>query len=210
VRAGTTEQGGGMHASGIYAMGALARSIVVLVLFQAALWLVFGVTYLLSRDSWSIADELRQVTPAGGSVLGTFLTIVGINSILFLIIIAANLFVRFGPITLGPIILLLQAVTIGRVAGTNAFQFPFASVLEANIQYLKVGLWETTAYALICAVTMTKSLYIADSFPAKKWVEVRRLRDLRFSTEEKSLVLVSVLMLIASGFIEAYLIHSVG
>ena len=40
MRAGTTEQGGGMHAS-IYAMGALARSIVVLVVSGgpvACLW----------------------------------------------------------------------------------------------------------------------------------------------------------------------------
>jgi hypothetical protein len=198
------------RARGIYGMGAIKRSGIIWVAFQSALWLVFGVSYLFSADSWSISGGIRQVPPAGGSVLETFLTIVRINSVLFLLITVANLFARFGQITLGPIILLIQAVMIGRVAGTNAFEYPFASALEANIQYLKVGLWETTAYALICAVTMTKSLLVADSFPAKKWVEVKALRDLRFTAIEKALVAASVLLLVAAGLIEAYLIHSLG
>jgi hypothetical protein len=205
TRATTTNR-----ARGIYEMGAVKRSVIIWVAFQAALWLVFGVSYLFSPDSWSISDGIRQGPPVGASVLQTFLTIVGMNSVLFLLITVANLFVRFGQITLGPVILLIQAVMIGHVAGTNAFEYPFASVLEANIQYLKVGFWETTAYALICAVTMTKSLYIADSFPAKKWVEVKALRDLRFTAVEKALVAASALLLVAAGFIEAYLIHSLG
>ena len=40
------------------------------------------------------------MTPLAAVSWARSLTIVGINSILFLIIIAANLFVRFGPITL--------------------------------------------------------------------------------------------------------------
>ena len=95
---------------------------------------------------------------------------------------------------------------IGLTAGANSFEFPFATVLDANIRYLKVGLWETTSYALICAVTLTKSLNIADTFPAKQWTETRILKDIRFSIGEKTLALISILMLITAAYIEAVLI----
>lgn len=195
---------------GIYGMNVVKRSIVVFAGFQAVLWLTFAISCLISPDAFSGASEAVRPAVESGGILSTFLTIFGRNSILFLIIFAANLFVRFGVITLGPIILLIQGITIGHVAGTNAFEYPFVSMMEANLQYLKVGLWETTAYALICAVTMTKSLYIADSFPATKWVDVRELRDLRFSLSEKILVVVSVVLLAMAGYIEAYLIHNLG
>ena len=189
----------------IYQMSSLKRSIIIWVLFQFVLWLVFAINYYLNPEAWNIVSSEVQTTST--SVWGGFLYIIGMNSILFFIIAIGNIFVRFGSITLGPIILLLQGIMIGYVAGTNSFEYPFVSVAEANLQFLRVGLWETTAYALICAVTMTKSLYIADSFPAKKWAEVRSLRDLNFSLTEKVIVIVSIILLITAAYIEAYLLY---
>ncbi len=117
-----------------------------------------------------------------------------------------NVFVRFGPLTPGLVILLLQGIMIGHVAGANSFEFPFASVAEANIQYLKVGLWEITAYSLVCAVTLTKSLYVAGTFPAKQWSEVRKLKDIVFSAPEKMLFGASLILLVVSAYVEAFLI----
>ena len=142
-----------------------------------------------------------------GQVVNLTLEIFGRNFFLLLLIVFGNLFVRFGAVTPGLLILLVQGILIGWVAGSNAFEYPFGSVLEANIQYLKVGLWETTAYALICGVTLTKSLYIADTFPAKTWSQVRKLKNLKFSTEEKLMALLSVILLATAAYIEAVLLY---
>lgn len=71
---------------------------------------------------------------------------------------------RFNTIIPGLLTLVLQAVTIGWLAGANGFEVPFSSITAANMQYLKIGLWETTAYALVCSVTLLKSLLIAVRF----------------------------------------------
>lgn len=188
---------------GLFGMGVLKRGIIIWAGFQVILWLSFGISYFLNLDAWRNIFETGRSASGTGGFLGIFLTIVGTNLILFIAIIIGNMFVRFGSTTPSLVILLIQGITIGYVAGSNAFEFPFASVMEANLQYLKVGLWETTAYSLICAVTMTKSLYISDTFPAKKWTEVRKLRDIHFSKGEKIVALISLLLLIIAGCIEA-------
>ncbi len=190
----------------LYEAGVVKRTIVVWIAFQAILWILFGITYFANPDSWRGIYEASHAVPSSDSLLRTFLSIIGNNLILFLLIALGNIFVRFGPFTPGLLILALQGVMIGRVAGANSFEFPFATVWDANIRYLKVGLWETTAYALICAVTLTKSLNIADTFPAKQWTETRKLKDIDFSVAEKIVVLISALMLITAAYIGAVLV----
>ncbi len=190
----------------LYKAGVVKRTIVVWIAFQAILWIVFGITYFANPDSWRGIYEASHAVPSSDSLLRTFLFIIGNNLTLFLLIALGNIFVRFGPLTPGLLILALQGVMIGRVAGANSFEFRFATVWDANIRYLKVGLWETTAYALICAVTLTKSLNIADTFPAKQWTETRKLKDIDFSVAEKIVVLISALMLITAAYIEAVLV----
>ncbi|HHV44903.1 MAG TPA: hypothetical protein GXX57_09610 [Firmicutes bacterium] len=130
------------------------------------------------------------------------------NAIVLLLIGAGNLFVRFGVVTPGLLVLVVQGATIGWVAGTNSFEVPFTSVAAANMQYLRIGLWETSAYAIFCAVTLTKSLLVADSFPAKEWAEKHTLRSLRFSGTEKALGLLAFLFLIGAALIEALYLAS--
>ena len=190
----------------IYKMDVFKRSAIIWVAFQVILWVTFYISYLFNVDSWSNVLEAGHVVSNSGSFLSTLLFIIGNNLIIILIITLGNMFVRFGVIIPGLLVLLIQGIVIGSVAGSNTFEFPFVSVLEANIQYLKVGLWETTAYALICGVTLTKSLNIARTFPEKEWSEVRKLKDINFTTAEKSLAVISILVLIMSAFIEAILI----
>jgi uncharacterized protein YjeT (DUF2065 family) len=190
----------------LYKAGVVKRTIVVWIALQAVLWIVFGITYFLNPDSWRGIYEAAHAASNSDSLLRTFLFIIGNNLMLFSLIALGNIFVRFGPFTPGLLILALQGVMIGRVAGANSFEFPFATVWDANIRYLKVGLWETTAYALICAATLTKSLNIASTFPAKQWTETRKLNDIDSSVAEKIVVLISVLMPITAAYIEAVLI----
>lgn len=191
----------------LYRAGVIKRSIVVWVLFQAVLWVAFALSFYTHRPAWNVVQEAGMGSYAG-STASLFVEIIGRNSVLVLLIALGNIFVRFGPITPGLFILVIQGITIGFVAGTNSFEFPFISVAQANLQYLKVGLWETTAYAIICAVTLTKSLNIADSFPARRWVEVRSLRDITFTTREKAFALAGILLLIMAAYIETHLIIS--
>jgi hypothetical protein len=106
-------------------------------------------------------------------------------------------------VTPGLLILIIQGATIGWVAGTNGFEVPFASLAAANMQYLRIGLWETSAYAIICALTLTKSLLVANSFPAKEWAEKHTLRSLRFSSTEKALGVLALLFLVGAALVEA-------
>lgn len=190
----------------LYNMGVLKRSILIWILFQIILWTTFGIAYYYNIGVWSSEYGISQPVSTVDSLLKTFLIIIVNNLILFSLIALGNIFVRFGMFTPGILILIFQGIMIGWTAGTNSFEFPFTSVLEANIQYLKVGLWETTAYALICGVTLTKSLNIAATFPAKKWSSVRKLKDISFNVAEKTLAVVSVALLVLAAYIEAILI----
>jgi hypothetical protein len=137
----------------------------------------------------------------GGPVLGMILD----RKLLLLALIAGgNLFVWFGSVTPGLVILLYQAVVIGWTASTHSFAEPFVSVAAANAAFMRVGLWETTAYVLICAVTLPKSFYVADSFPARAWSEVRSLRSLVMSRAERVLAGFSLLCLLVATWEEAF------
>ena len=188
--------------AGILNLGAVKRSVVVLLGFQVLLWLVFGISYMLNRGSWVEVAAVEASTAAVGGWWSTFFFILLSNSFICVLLAGGNILVRFGSITPGLLVLLLQAVTIGWMAGSNGFEVPFLSVGAANLQFLKIGLWETSAYALICAVTLPKSLLVADTFPAKQWSETRRLIDIALSPAETGIVVLGCLMLIAAALIE--------
>ncbi len=190
----------------LYEMGPLKRSVVIWVLFQIVLWITFGIAYYFNLDAWNRGADIIHTVSTEDSLFKTFFIIIVNNLILFFLIALGNIFVRFGIVTPGILILLFQGIMIGWTAGTNSFEYPFPSVLEANIQYLKVGLWETTSYALICGITLTKSLYISDTFPAKEWSSISKLNEISFNFTERILAVVSLAILVLSAFIEAILI----
>lgn len=187
----------------IYEFSAIKRSIIIWLGFQIILWFVFGVSYITHKEAWTSIIEVESSTAAVGGWGTTFLFIVINNFIICLLIIAGNLFVRFNMITPGLLVLVIQAIMIGWVAGSNGFEVPFANVEAANMEYLKIGLWETTAYALTCAVTLPKSLHIAETFPAKEWSQTKKLKDVKLSTTEIIILLAGVVVLIVAAIIEA-------
>lgn len=186
----------------IYKMGAVKRSVIIWVSFQSILWLVFGIGYFTNSGAWVNVPLIAPTTAAVGGWGTTCLFILASNLFICLLIIAGNIFVRFSVVTPGIVVLVIQAVMIGWVAGTNGFEVPFASVGAANLEYLKIGLWETTAYAIACAVTLPKSLNIADTFPAKKWSEVRKFRDIRLNATEIIILILGGISIVGAAVIE--------
>lgn len=164
----------------IYKLSAIKRSIIIFLGFQAIQWLIFGIAYISNKEAWLNVAEIEPITAAVGGWWSTLLYIIINNLIICILIIIGNLFVRFRFITPGLLVIAIQAVMIGWLAGSNGFEVPFKTVTAANLQYLRIGLWETTAYVLACAVTLPKSLLIADTFPAKEWSQKRRGRCYNF------------------------------
>ena len=189
--------------SGLYQVGAVKRTIIIWLLLQAVLWVFFAVGYVTNPGAWQNVPTVAPSTAAVGGVATTVGYIIFRNTIVLLLIGAGNLLVRFGPVTPGLLVLLVQGAAIGWLAGTNGFEVPFPSVAAANLQYLRIGLWETSAYAVFCALTLTKSLLVADSFPAREWVGRHSLSSLRFSRTEKALALLTLLFLVGAALVEA-------
>lgn len=186
----------------IYQSNVWGRAAVLWLVFMIITWLVAGIAYLSHPNAW-------QNVPAVDAEKGwnVFLFIVASNSVLLALIVSGNLFVRFGAVTVGLVILFWQAVAIGWTAGTNGFTEPFPSFAAANRAFLFVGLWETTAYVLICAATVTKSRLISDTFPAREWSEQRSLKDLKFSRSERVVLATSFLFLLGAAAVEAFVVY---
>ncbi len=100
--------------------------------------------------------------------------------------------------------LLIQGVMIWWLGGSNGFEVPFVNIAAANMQYLKIGLWETTAYALVCAVTLNKSLHISDTFPAKKWSQTRKFQDIKLNHTEIIIIVLGSIALLCAAIAETF------
>jgi hypothetical protein len=177
----------------------LRRTVILWIAFMAALWLVFGIGLLTHPGAYDHVPAVERET--GWQVLAFIL---GSNGVLLFIIMVGNLFVRFGSVTPGLLILAYEAVIIGWTAGTNGFMEPFASVAAANAAFLRIGLWETTAYVLLCAVTLPKSLHVAATFPAKQWSQTFRLREIRFNRSEIAIAAFGICSLVGAALVEAF------
>jgi hypothetical protein len=189
----------GIILKNLFDMQPLPRTVVLWLAFMALMWLVFGVGLLTHPGAYTQIPAMERA--AGWPVVGFIL---GNNGVLLLLIIVGNLFVRFGNFTPGLLILAYEAVVIGWTAGTNGFMEPFPSVAAANAAFLRIGLWETTAYVLLCAVSLPKSLNEAATFPAKQWSRTRKLQDIRFSPSELAIAALGVCSLLGAAFVEAF------
>ncbi|MDL1895204.1 hypothetical protein FBQ82_02955 [Anaerolineae bacterium CFX7] len=181
-------------------MNVISRSFILWLAFMLVLWSVFALGWITHPQAWNAGIDVQRET--GWPV---FWFILGHNLLLLFLIAAGNVFVRFGGLTPGLAILFSQAIVIGWTAGANNFMEPFPTVAAANAAFLRIGLWETTAYVLICAATLSKSLLIADTFPAKTWAETRKIRDIHFTWTEILAMSVGFLGLLFAAASEAFL-----
>ena len=182
------------------------RTLFLWVGLQLLLSSVFLISFWTHRGAWQNVPSVPSGFGAEGGFVATLLFILSRNLLICLLIVAGNIFLRFGWFTPGLAILILQGLGIGWLAGSNGFEVPFASVAAANMQYLRIGLWETTAYALACAVTLPKSLNISDTFPAKKWTQTRKLKDVKFNTAEIWVSVFAGGVLVIAAAIEAFVL----
>lgn len=181
-------------------MNVIPRSLILWLAFMLVLWSVFALGWITHPQAWNAGVDVQRET--GWPV---FWFILGHNLLLLFLIAAGNIFVRFGSFTPGLAILIYQAIVIGWTAGTNNFMEPFPTVAAANAAFLRIGLWETTAYVLICAATLSKSLLVADTFPAKTWAETRKIKDIQFTWTEFLVMGVGFLSLLCAAVSEAFL-----
>jgi hypothetical protein len=185
-------------AGSLFRQPALLRTAVLWAGMMTLMMVTFGVGVITHPEVWT-GVSARETT-GGWSLLGTALLH---NMLIVLLIGLGNLFVRFSWFTPGLLILIIQALIIGWTAGTNAFADPFPSVAAANAAFLRIGLWETSAYAVVCGVTLTKSRLIADTLPATAWEAQRPLRTLTFTRSERRLLVIGLVMLIGAAVTEA-------
>lgn len=177
----------------------LSRILILWLVSMSVLWAVFAVAAYTHPDAWV---NVQTVEPQTGWSVFWFILL---NNFLILgLITLGNLFVRFGAVTPGLLILAIQLITIGWTAGTNGFMEPFPSISAANTTFVKIGLWEITAYLSICAITLNKSLFVADTFPAKKWTKTTPLKDVTFTRSEVVAATLSVSALVLAAYIEAF------
>lgn len=176
----------------------------VVVLWLMALGVMFA-SFGLHLWLGSGYDEVAAPSAAPGSarLLPLLLTIWGINVANALVIGVTSTLFRFGPINVGALYLTVQVVMIGRIAGLNGFEHPMASVGEGLVQFVRVGLWEVTAYVIVAGVTLTKARWIADRLGAKTWREQRTWAELDWSRTERWMLAVAAVLILGSGFVEA-------
>lgn len=183
----------------LYDLSVVARTGLLWVAFMAVLWTVFAIGLSAHPEAWS---SIVPFEPERGWKV--FALIIVSNSLILALIALGNLFVRFGNLTPGLVILGLQAIMIGWTAGVNGFTEPFQSVAAANATFLRIGLWETSAYVLICAVTLPKSLLVSNTFPAKAWVKTTPLKDLMFTKVEVVIAVLGLVALYGAAAVEAF------
>jgi hypothetical protein len=183
----------------LFEMNPIHRTVILWIAFMATMWIVFGIGLVTHPGAYTNLPAPERET---GWKVAAF--ILGNNGVLLFLIIFANLFVRFGAVTPGLLILAYEAVVIGWTAGTNGFMEPFPSMTAANAAFLRIGLWETTAYVLMCAVTLPKSLNVATTFPAKQWSRTLKLKEIRFGRSEISMATLGVFSLVGAAWAEAF------
>lgn len=177
----------------------IKRSLLIWIIGILTTFIIFYIAAFTHPEVWT---QFGFRSPQTGWPV--FFFIIFFNLLLIAFIVVGNIFVRFGSVTPGIVILFIQLIHIGWIAGTNSFMEPFASIASANLAFLRIGLWEITAYVLFCSATLDKSLYVSDTFPAKEWKETKTLKDIHFSNADKIVILIGCISLLLAATIEAF------
>lgn len=185
----------------LFERGVGVRVVVLWLVTLTIMFVSFGLHLWLGNGY----EQVAAVPPERAStrLLPLLLTIWGINLANALVIGFTSTLFRFGPVNVGTLYLTVQVVMIGRIAGLNRFEYPMANVGEGLLQFLRVGLWEVTAYAIVAGVTLTKARWIADRPGASTWRERRTWAELDWGRTEWTMLAVATVLLLGSGVVEA-------
>ncbi len=137
-----------------------------------------------------------------------FLGTIGFNlGFIFLIGIGCNT-QRVRKFPLGYLYILIQAIMMGIVAGTNSFVVQAISpyTLEGWLVALRIGHLEFLGYTCIVASTIGVVLQEYDSWRQWKPSTTRSLRDIQFSRQEIIGLIIGIILVIIAGYNETALV----
>ena len=127
---------------------------------------------------------------------------VGYNLFALLLIVGMNHF-RVRRFTLGYLPLYANTLLMGLFAGTNSFSGGISTyTFEGWMMFFRIGFLEFSAYILVCAATVGLAMFHADRWRGEQFKRIRRLSDVRLSTQELVVVLIALGMLIVAAFNE--------
>lgn len=183
----------------------------------------FGL-YLLSMSflflSWLIAyyflpeGLLRGKTPlnnlagdsAASSLVSEFLIIFSLNIAASSVIVVGNYILRVKYFAFGYLVPLAWTILYGVTLGTNSFTFTMAEKMAPTIRvFLRSGPYEMMAAVLLAVATDCISINKSNSF-FEKSEPIPRLKRGKMKPENWLAAAVSILILAAAAFREAYMI----
>ena len=146
---------------------------------------------------------------AADSLLKEFLIIFGVNLIGFLAIILGNYILRVRTISFGYLIPLAWMMMYGLILGTNSFSIPLAEPMAPTLAvFERSGLYEMAAAVLFAVATNSISANHSGTFRSPSKPVPRQDRS-SLKTEQWIAVALSVLILAAAAFREAYMVMQV-
>ncbi len=96
-----------------------------------------------------------------------------------------------------------SAVFHGLLRGTNSFAFPYTSQVEIVNGFLKVGLWETLAFCLICSATAAYAAFPTSSPQGLKSFFAFLVRPTRIKKDVLFVLIVGGVLMGFSAVMEA-------
>lgn len=184
----------------LYEKKPMERVIPLFAWFMVLYAAMFLISYLTHGDAW-------PGVPAAGAAeaLKDPIRIIADSGTVVLFIIGGNILVRAGALTPGLAIFLLQAATGGWFGGMNGGPEFFQGIGSYAAGFLKTGFLEYLSYAMFCAGSLALSIKVSEKFPPKEWIVQKKLIDLTFTKDETNVLIAALVVLAASGFVEALL-----
>lgn len=166
--------------------------------FMAVYVVMFMISYLTHGDAWPGVPSAGAAETAKDPI-----RIIADSGTVVLFIIGGNILVRAGALTPGLAIFILQAATGGWFGGMNGGPEFFQGVGSYAAGFLKTGFLEYLSYAMFCAGSLALSIKVSEKFPPREWIVQKKLIDLTFTKDETNVLIAALVVLAASGFIEA-------
>ncbi|MBP1919851.1 hypothetical protein [Youngiibacter multivorans] len=184
----------------LYEKKPMERVIPLFAWFIAIYAVMFLISYLTHGDSWPGVPAADAVEAAKDPI-----RIIADSGTVVLFIVGGNIIMRAGGFTPGLAIFLLQAATGGWFGGMNGGPEFFQGIGSYAAGFLKTGFLEYLSYAMFCAGSIGLSIKVSEKFPPKDWIVEKKLIDLTFTKDETNTLIAALIVLAASGFVEAFL-----
>jgi len=172
-------------------------------------FVVWVLSYLLLPEG-VLRGRLLSASLLGKDVnfLDTFVRIFAFNFLIggVLVSIVCNFF-RVAGLPLSYAAIWGQISLFGILKGTNSFLYPYPTMLDSVMGFLRTGLWEFTAYILMASAFVSLGRYEQKSWLSFETTRIPESRSL--SPGEKRGYLLGVVILFASAATETLAIFGI-